>query len=286
MNISLVIGTCNRGSHLPNLFSALEGLSRDIAFEVVLVDNNSTDDTHDRLRAYASEATIPVRVLREPIQGAGRARNRGWLAAIGEIVVFTDDDCYPAVDYLLQMNKCFEENAALGFVGGRVLLHDQTDLRITIQESTTRRDFPAHSVIQAGVIHGANYAFRRTALEGCNGFDNLLGPGTRFVCEDVDLLARVSDLGWQGAYDPRPVVFHHHRRKSPDDAIRLMELYDRGRGAYYAKCVLQLSSRRRVLKFWLTQIRLDRRDEAKRELAGAVEYCAATFVNRIRSSSG
>src|SRR3546814_9709199 len=67
------------------------------------------------------------------------------------------------------------------------------------------------------------------------------GAGTPFACEDVDALARAAAAGWRGAYDPRPLVYHHHGRKTREDALRLRRVYDTARGAYYAKCIMDRS---------------------------------------------
>jgi GT2 family glycosyltransferase len=98
-------------------------------------------------------------------------------------------------------------------------------------------DIPPRSFLRAGVVHGANMAFRREVLQQIGDFDERLGPGAVVYGEELDLLARASAEGFRGAYDPRPVVFHHHRRSSREDVRRLMAIYDLGRGAYYARAV-------------------------------------------------
>ena len=93
---------------------------------------------------------------------------------------------------------CFEE-ASLGFVGGRVLLFDPTDFPITIQELDHRVEIEPCAFVPAGLIHGANFAFRREVLEAIGGFDPGFGAGTPgFACEDVDAVARAAAAGWWG----------------------------------------------------------------------------------------
>ena len=88
----------------------------------------------------------------------------------------------------------------------------------------------------------------RLVLESAGDFDERLGAGTPLQCgEDVDALARVSALGFPGAYDPRPTVFHHHRRSKPEEVDRLMAGYDVGRGAYFAKALMHRRTRRAFL---------------------------------------
>ena len=271
MDLSIVIATRNRAEFLPATLESLRRITTPSKWEVILVDNASTDATMQVLEAFQSSCSIPVRVLSEPRPGAGRARNVGWRAATGRIVGFIDDDCYPAPDYVDQVQKCFGARE-VGFIGGRVLLHDPTDLRITIQERTQPVLLPAGEFIFAGVLQGANWAARRTALEEVGGFDPNLGPGTPFVCEEVELQARLSAAGWIGAFDPAPLVYHHHRRKTQRDLGAVQRTYDLGRGAYYAKCLLDPRLRMRYAKQWMYTMRSGPLLRVMRELRAAAHY--------------
>lgn len=284
MRISLIVCTHNRANRLSPFFDAINALTCDEAFEVIIVDNNSTDHTAQLLAEFARSAVVPVSILSEPTTGVARARNTGFKRARGEILAFTDDDCYPDPRHLQRVLECFDEQPSLGFLGGRVLLFDPTDYRITIQECEERGEIAPRQFIVPGLIHGANFAFRRTAFEAVGGFDHALGPGTPFICEDTDMLARVCDAGWPGAYDPRPLVYHHHRRKTEAEAMRLHEGYARGRGAYYIKSVLHLSERWRYLKHWYWNLRYLRWSTIRRELASALRYLATQGV--VSSSRG
>lgn len=285
MRISLIVCTHNRAHALPKLFDAINALECAESYEVIIVDNNSRDDTPRVLAEFARSAPDHVRVTREPVQGVASARNTGFRLSSGEVIAFSDDDCYPHPTFLTSVLACFDEDESLGFLGGRVLLYDPTDYRITIKESEKREDFPPRSFILPGVIHGANFAFRRTAFVSVGGFDAKLGPGTPYVCEDVDLLARVNDAGWCGAYDPRPLVYHHHRRKTAEDAERLMAVYARGRGAYYMKSVLHLRERAKYLSQWLRTLRYQRWQTIGRELGAALTYlCTRGIRSRFHGS--
>src|ERR1700682_5317217 len=125
MDLSIVIATRNRAEFLPSTLESLRRVRSALEWEVIFVDNASSDATMQVLKAFQSSCSIPVRVLREPRPGAGRARNVGWHAATGSVIGFIDDDCYPAPDYVDQLNECFHA-LEVGFIGGRVLLHDPT----------------------------------------------------------------------------------------------------------------------------------------------------------------
>jgi hypothetical protein len=175
-------------------------------------------------------------------------------------------------------------------LGGRILLYDSSDLKITIEESTDRRYFRPRAFVAAGNVHGANMAFRRTALERIGGFDDRLGPGTRFNCEDVDAIAAALWAGIPGAYDPRPVVYHHHGRKTEVEARELLRSYDAGRGAYFAKYIMKKASRWEYCRAWINSARGDeymravrggpfpKMERLFRELSSGVRYVVSDLL--------
>jgi GT2 family glycosyltransferase len=274
MRLSVVVCTRGRPAQLRACLDRFRRLSGAMAWELVVVDNGPGGDASDVLRRYRSEAPHPLRIVEESEPGLGRARNRGWRASAGELIAFTDDDCYPADDYLDRLVECFADQS-LGFLGGRVLLFDPTDFPITIQELDRRVAIEPRAFVPAGLIHGANLAFRRSVLEAIGGFDPGFGAGTRFACEDVDALARAAAAGWRGAYDPRPLVYHHHGRKTREEALRLRRIYDVARGAYYMKCVLNPAVRARYLGAWLHLIARQGPRRTAGEIRGALAYLAS-----------
>lgn len=276
MDISLVVCTRNRATQLGEALPYFARLQTGASWEIVFVNNGSTDYTSEVLAEFIKSSGVDAKVVGQPKVGLSAARNAGWRRSSGGLVAFTDDDCYPTPDYLDQICACFAE-ADLGYLGGRILLFDKNDFPITIQPLERRVDISPRSFVPAGLIHGANFAFRREALELVGDFDEKLGAGTKLHCgEDVDMLARVSALGLSGAYDPRPTVFHRHRRSKLEDVNRLRAGYDIGRGAYYAKALMDRRSRSAFLRpiFWMVRKNIVRRDFARlrRELYGAWMY--------------
>jgi GT2 family glycosyltransferase len=81
--------------------------------------------------------------------------------------------------------------------------------------------------------------FTRRAFVAAGGFDPAFGPGLRFRCEDIDLVARASHAGETGAYLPELLVYHHHGRRPGAALAALRQQNAHGRGAYYAKCILR-----------------------------------------------
>ena len=255
MTLSLIICTHNRADQLASCLQSVSDMDHPEGFELIVVDNASTDSTSEVVKRFAATQNFPVHLVYEPVAGLGRARNRGWRASRGEIIAFTDDDCYVDKGFGKAVLSTFSSDKGLGFVGGRIMLFDNNDLRVTIKESLTRENYLPGQIIPAGAIQGANFSFRRSALENAGGFDPLLGPGTTFTADDVEMLARVSIAGWKGVYTPDPVVYHHHGRKTPSDLAKLMKSYDYGRGAYYMSMIINPGQRLQAIRFWIWWLR-------------------------------
>ncbi len=274
VDLSIVICTRNRADRLDGVLSSLAALRSERTWEVLLVDNASTDDTMAVLQS-AEGLEGHKRVLLAETIGLGAARDFAWRSAKGELITFTDDDCYLQPDFVDAVVTVFAEKPRLACVGGRILLHDPTDAKITIDERETAESIPPRSFVQAGWLQGANLTFRRSALEAIGGIDPALGAGTPFPCEDVDAVATTVWAGLQTGFDPRPVVRHHHGRKVPD-LPKIEHGYDLGRGAYYAKSLLHGERRATYLKGWLREAmkRTTRRKLAglRAEFIGARQY--------------
>lgn len=288
MKVSLVLCTRNRASQLERCFQAIGQIKSSAAWELVVIDNASSDDTSCVIGRFAEAARVAVRTAVEPKPGLANARNLGIALARGEILAFTDDDCYPAPDYVDEVIRAFRD-PAIGYIGGMVRLFDPADTRITIQESTRPKLLKRFGYVPPGSIHGANMAFRREALADIGGFDPQLGAGSQFVCEDVDACARASFAGWQGGYFPGPVVHHHHGRKRKD-LPSLRRSYAKGRGAYFAKFLLNRRSAAVYARSWpvemgLAAIHLGPTDLLY-EVYGAVAYMRQHFSTRPRPAEG
>jgi cellulose synthase/poly-beta-1,6-N-acetylglucosamine synthase-like glycosyltransferase len=284
MDISLIIATRNRSRQLVRCLDAVQQMRFDRAWEFIIVDNGSGDDTGMVVQGLIDNISISTTYAVEQKPGKSNALNTALKIARGEVLAFTDDDCYPAPDFLSSVSSAFKD-PALGYVTGRILLHDPEDARMTIKESTTPVTFPARSFIPCGEVSGANMAFRREVLCHIGGFDPFFGPGSRFqaVAEDLDLAGRASAAGWKGQYRPEIVVRHHHGRKA-SDIPRLVKSYGIGIGAYHMKLLLDGGEFRWFIQS-LYQVR--RRLRASRisvlwEPVGAARYAYAYLTQALR----
>lgn len=277
--IALVVCTKNRVDRLDPFFESLNRLQCDSPWELIIVDNGSTDGTDQRLRDFVETFPGRAKLVTERRAGLGRARNRGWRVSVAPIIAFTDDDCYPTPNFMNDVIAAFAE-PMVGFSGGKILLHDLTDAPITIYEHPDEQIYGPKHFIVAGVIQGASMAFRRLTLLDINGFDDNLGAGTPFAFEDVDAELRALAAGWLGKYDPRSVVFHHHGRKPGKEVEKINRTYDAGRGAYYMKCILFMPHRWQCLRHWLRMIQRQPYGRTAREVQSAIHYFFHQWVRR------
>ena len=206
--VSVVVPVRNAARTLPRTLPALGALSPAPA-EIVLVDNGSTDDSRDRLEAFAgAHAAI---VLHEPRPGASVARNAGTRAATGEVVAFTDADCCPRPDWLAALSAPLID-PVVGAVAGPTASTAPAGVVETFGSLFT---LPAPAAATrhtrwtpwAGGFPTANLAVRRTLLERLGGFDESVA----IYGEDYDLCARLYATGAAIAYAPDAVVEHQHR---------------------------------------------------------------------------
>jgi cellulose synthase/poly-beta-1,6-N-acetylglucosamine synthase-like glycosyltransferase len=238
MDISLIVSTRDRCQQLSRHLDGVRAISSERLWEIIIVDNGSVDKTATVVQEFISTAPAPVSFVSDPRPGKSNALNMAVGIARGDIVAFTDDDCYPAADFIDRVWAAFQD-PKLGYITGRILLHDPTDHPGAISESTEPFTFPGRSFLHAGSVMGANMAFRRSVLLNIGGFDPLFGPGAPFhAAEDVEIASRASAMGWTGQYHPEVIVRHHHERKAPEFA-RLLKRYSIGIGAYHMKLLLE-----------------------------------------------
>jgi GT2 family glycosyltransferase len=296
LRISAVICTYNRAPTLAFTLSKLRESARPdgAAVEVVLVDNNSTDDTAAVIRQFAESSAMPVKPVFERRQGLGHAHNAGLAAATGDIVCSLDDDIIVDRDYFVAVARAFARRDFRGVIGGRVELWDATDLPLTIKLDREEQKLTLGQQ-PSGFIHGCNMCFHRSVVERIGGFDRRFGPGTPLAsADDTDFFYRALRAGIDVVYCPDIVVYHNHGRKTPDQAARLTAGYQIARGAFYAKHALAGDPRIRRALYWeyyggvrtLLANPLDRA-KAGRELRVLANYTrgAMRFI-RTRNNAG
>jgi glycosyltransferase involved in cell wall biosynthesis len=256
--ISVVICTYNRGSSLEQTLEGLRATTVPIGlrWEIVVVDNNSDDNTREVVERVARTSGLNVRYVFEPKQGLSQSRNTGIANSTAEIVVFIDDDILTDADWLGNLWREFCADRELGVLGGRVELSNPQDLPLTIVRSTTRKVIRSFVDVD-GMIGGCCFGFRRSLWDNVGEFDILLGPGGKFSnADDIDFLYRTCRRGWKILYAPSVLVYHNHGRRTHEAGAALLRSYNIGRGAFYAKHLLSGDMFAARLMYWTISSRM------------------------------
>jgi glycosyltransferase involved in cell wall biosynthesis len=261
MWLSVVLATRNRCSSLKICLGHLLFATRALhcKCEVIVVDNGSTDDTRRVVSEVAAENPGCVRYLFEGRVGKSLALNTAIAEANGDVLAFTDDDCYVSPSWLKSICVEFEADESLGGLGGRVELYDTQDYPVSTRTGTERVMLQAALDVLSTMI-GCNMAFRRALVEKVGGFDCSLGPGTAGIAaEDMDFVYRIYKAGAKIAYVPEAVLYHNHGRRTAGEVDRLTEQYVRGKGAFYCKHVIAGDRLLARVAYWEIWNRLKKR---------------------------
>lgn len=191
--------------------SALEQQTFDHnAFEVVVVDDGSTDDTEETLRWLAAATSLQLTVIRvDPNGGQANGRNVGWRSTDAPIIAFTDDDCTPQPGWLEALVRGFDDEA-VSIVQGRT--KPDPGQWPPSSQFDHWRDIDGPSPW----FEAANVAYRRDLLDVLDGFDVTY----RNFCEDADLALRGIEGGARTTYAPGALVWHDVVPRTWAEALR------------------------------------------------------------------
>ncbi|HZS48336.1 MAG TPA: glycosyltransferase [Blastocatellia bacterium] len=217
MKFSVIIATYNRAQDLRETLQSLAGLSPLGNWEVIVVDNNSSDDTADVIREAAKTFPVSLQYLFEREQGRCAALNAGIRAAKGGIIVTTDDDVRVQPDWL---DRAAESLTKLNcdYVGGKVLPIWRGG-RPDWLPNRGGRHWAVIALLDYGpeplqfgkrVPLGVNMAFRREAFARAGLWNNNVGrkAGTLLGQEVREWGLRAAAAGLRGFYAPEMVVGH------------------------------------------------------------------------------
>lgn len=212
---SVVVCTRNRSVALAEACEGALALATGIDWELVIVDNASTDDTLEVARRLARDHPGRVRVEVEPTLGLSTARNLGVRLARGGWLAFLDDDAVPAPGWLDAYAGALAAPGVLA-AGGPIdpayagPLPDWFEPGFELYLAAWDRGSEAHRLAYAEYPRGANMAFRREAFERCGDFDFRLGRRGRSLrsCEEIELCLRIERSGGSVVYAPGARVRH------------------------------------------------------------------------------
>ena len=182
-----------------------------VTYELVVVDQSVHSAETAELVQRLSKDDSRVRLVRDTGKGAARARNIGWRASTGEVVVFTDDDTQPDPDWLGSMVEALANDPTAGIAYGSTIPapHDRREGFIVgfTPKRASRLTGKLGKLRDQGI--SANMAVRRHALDLTGGLDEMLGPGSYFPCaEDFDFTYRVLSHGFAVLHRPEARVMH------------------------------------------------------------------------------
>ena len=213
-DISVVICTYNRCDVLPR---ALESILRQdagsVRYEVIVVDNNSTDRTREVVTTLVTDAKTEVRYVFEATQGLAHARNTGIANAEAPIIAFTDDDVRVADSWIAEIKRSLDEHPEVDGVGGRILpewpheppawlTREHWVGPLALQEYGAA---PFYVNAERPIsLAGANLVFRRSVFDRVGMFNPAVSVGGDH--SDTEMLLRLYRSGLQSLYVPSVIV--------------------------------------------------------------------------------
>lgn len=206
--ISIVVPAHNAASTLAACLQALLKQRLDEPYEIIVVD----DGSHDRTPCLASLSQPTVKLLSQPHKGAAAARNRGFMSACGEIILFTDADCEPVPDWAAALVRAIRAGAA-GAKGTYRTRQKSLTARFVQAEYESKYRRMAR-LPKIDFIDTYSAAYRRAALLEVGGFNESLPFN-----EDQELSFRLAERGYDLRFVPEAVVYHTHAH-TPQAYIR------------------------------------------------------------------
>lgn len=245
MDISVVICTYKRPESLRQTLSSFEAIppTPGLSFEIVVVDNNSKDQTPIVCAAFAQK--LPLRCVQETRIGLACARNRGIAESQGSLIAFTDDDVNVHPAWLREMWDAARRHPETSFFGGTVTpvwartpppwveAYSRTLLGGMVMCLDRGGQEQPLSIEQC--LMGANMVFRASAIQANGLFREDLGMTGRTLRmhEETDYVMRLLQAGHSGLYIPKMIVFH---RTGPERTTeRYLACYFKGLGASDAR---------------------------------------------------
>lgn len=219
LDITVILCTYNRCGDLVHALESIAAsqMADSVTWEVLIVDNNSTDGTRNVVEVFSQKNPGRFRYHFEPKQGLSYARNAGIVNSRGEVLVFTDDDVTVEPTWLRNITSGSQDREWAG-AGGRIL---------PAQKFTPPPWLPNNLADWGGMFcayfnlgdeacdlqrapYGANMAFRRSMFAKYGGFRTDLGrnPGDKIGNEDTEFGRRLLAAAERLRYEPSAVVYH------------------------------------------------------------------------------
>jgi glycosyltransferase involved in cell wall biosynthesis len=214
--VSVIIPTYNRAKMLPVTLNSF--VAQDYPgdrYEIIVVNNNSTDDTQRVLEDYSAKHRRVTAII-ESRQGVHYARNTAAKGARGEILYFTDDDMIADRQLLSELVKVFDLDPRIGSATGKII--GKFDVpppewvrRYLINQylSLTELTRPEEVIISPNdLVYSCHQAIRSNAFFLCGGFNPENTAGTWIGDGETGLGIKLKAAGYMFAYTPKSVIYH------------------------------------------------------------------------------
>jgi len=210
--VSIIIPVFNNSTGVKDTLLSLFALNYfQDRFEIIVIDNNSTDDTYNTIIETACTFNGNIRVEKETQPGSYAARNKGILISKGEILAFIDADMTVQPDWLQKgIEKLETDNA--GYLGCDIKTVPANDPPTPYERYQKALGFPVKQYMAVnGYAPTACLFVRKKVIEKAGPFDVRLQSGG-----DVEFGNRVRDLGFKMVYDPDNIMIHPARKTFPE----------------------------------------------------------------------
>lgn len=235
MKATIAICTHNRAADLKEALLSILQQSFKHSYEVIVVDNGSTDHTKQVVQEFQKMVDIPVLYVFEERLGLSVARNRAIREASGEYVLFLDDDAVASTDWVSGIVALFELDPQIGCVGGKIepVWEGSAPLWLPQENRTlyTILDYSDEIVEmrKPDIPFGANVAFRKSVFDSMEAFREDLGRvGSNLLSsEESELIERVR-ARYTVYYTPHASVLHKIPRSRISKKWLLRRIYWQG----------------------------------------------------------
>jgi len=221
--VSIIVVNFNGKKHLKGCFSSFQKLIYpQNRIEVILVDNCSTDDSIEFLKAKFPQ----VKILKNDINNYARANNLGIEKAKGKFIAFVNNDMKVERKWLTELINVIEQGDRIGAVGSKILLKNNQLQSAGHEEYPDfywgDRGFRADNsdeyqeIEEVPSVCGGSVMYRRECLDDIGPFDE----DFQMYLEDVDMCLRCAQKKWKVVYVPKSIVKHHFRGTSTEELVR------------------------------------------------------------------
>ena len=216
--ISVIVCTYNRAEYIYECLSRLSKNVSSCVWEIILINNNSTDDTAKECERFVNDCCpTNYSYFVEARQGLSYARNRGIKEARGEWLVFLDDDAFVEADYIDNLQRDLSAHPDAGAFGGRIIPKFEgttpnwlNPWSMSFVSALDKGD--TICLFEAGSYPtGANMGISRNAIEKCGLFNTELGRNGGIILlggEEKDIFNRINTAGFSIYYFPDITVRH------------------------------------------------------------------------------